>query len=496
MSYGNFIKQTKMARLSSSSQGELVGTAEFSTAIPLTFAGQTYMPQQTVSSVLAFTVAASPVQGALVYVRLVADGTNAPTFTGMKEWGGSLGYDNRAGIVNEVQFFYDGYDYWFSISQAIGAVAVDTVAPTAGSALVANAAPTIVAITMSEALDPAYVPAASAFTVSGHTVSSAAISGSTINLTCTAAFVNGEAARTTAYTQPGTNNARDIAGNLLASFTGLAITNNVGVAATGGTLTGPSTGPTSAASSNFTVGFTPNGSTVTGTVRWTPASTGSGDTITPAFLDLTSGQTGTFTVTSSATAGARTISLTNNGSLANPTALTYTTAAVSVLRFGQLSTVSESGTSPAYVYTGTSGTNTYTGYGVLDKTFGTGDATITMRVVQRTNNFIIGLTTSATPVPFGSMPFGIYSNINGDYLPIVDGAPGGANGTAGVYAANDMIRLKRVGGVLTSEFSHDAGATWTVSNTWNNIVATTPYRIQLAINAGVVVDQITGTGLI
>jgi hypothetical protein len=94
------------------------------------------------------------------------------------------------------------------------------------------------------------------------------------------------------------------------------------------------------------------------------------------------------------------------------------------------------------------------------------------------------------------MPFGIYSNINGDYLPIVDGAPGGANGTAGVYAANDMIRLKRVGGVLTSEFSHDAGATWTVSNTWNNIVATTPYRIQLAINAGVVVDQITGTGLI
>jgi hypothetical protein len=80
---------------------------------------------------------------------------------------------------------------------------------------------------MSEAMSGSYVPAASAFTVSGHTVSSVAISGSTISLTCSASFVNGEAARTVAYTQPGTNNVRDTAGNLLANFTALAITNNV-----------------------------------------------------------------------------------------------------------------------------------------------------------------------------------------------------------------------------------------------------------------------------
>jgi hypothetical protein len=59
-----------------------------------------------------------------------------------------------------------------------------------------------------------------------------AITGSTINLTVSAAFVNGEAARTVAYTQPGTNNARDVAGNLLANFTGQAITNNVAAADT------------------------------------------------------------------------------------------------------------------------------------------------------------------------------------------------------------------------------------------------------------------------
>jgi uncharacterized repeat protein (TIGR02059 family) len=103
----------------------------------------------------------------------------------------------------------------------------DTTAPTASSAAVANATPTVVAITMSEAMDGNYVPAASAFTVGGHTVSSVAISGSTINLTVSAAFVNGEAARTVGYAQPGTNNARDVAGNLLASFSGLSITNNV-----------------------------------------------------------------------------------------------------------------------------------------------------------------------------------------------------------------------------------------------------------------------------
>jgi hypothetical protein len=64
-----------------------------------------------------------------------------------------------------------------------------------------------------------------------------AISGNQINLTVSAAFVNGEAARTVAYTQPGTNNARDLAGNLLDNFSGQAITNNV---AAGGDTTAPS----------------------------------------------------------------------------------------------------------------------------------------------------------------------------------------------------------------------------------------------------------------
>lgn len=114
-----------------------------------------------------------------------------------------------------------------AVASAVTYVGVDGLAPTAVSAAVANAAPSTIALTMSEVLDGAYVPAASAFTVSGHTVTAAAISGSTINLTVSAPFVNGEAARTVAYTQPGANNARDAAGNLLANFSALAIANNV-----------------------------------------------------------------------------------------------------------------------------------------------------------------------------------------------------------------------------------------------------------------------------
>lgn len=111
--------------------------------------------------------------------------------------------------------------------RSVGAVVADTAKPSVVAAAVANATPTIVALSMIEPLDAAAVPAASAFTIAGHTVSSLAISGSTINLTVTPAFVFGEAARTASYVQPGTNGARDLAGNLLDSFTGVAITNNV-----------------------------------------------------------------------------------------------------------------------------------------------------------------------------------------------------------------------------------------------------------------------------
>lgn len=200
-------------------------TAAFSTVIPLTTPGARYMAPLTVTAPVTFTLGANPVQGALVYTSLIADGTSAITMpAGFKEWGGSMGYDNRNGIRNQLQLFFDGTDYWYSWSQAVGAVAVPS-------------------------------------------------------------------------------------------------------ATTGITLAGPTGGVVSTASSNFTIGVTPVGSTITGTVRVTPASTVPGDTIMPAYRDVSAGSpTGTFTLTPSSL-GARTISVTNNGGLTNPATITYTATA-------------------------------------------------------------------------------------------------------------------------------------------------------------------------
>ncbi len=252
--------KTVICALSASQTAKFNATiaAPFSVAVPLSSAGTAFMPQQSVTGALAFTVGASPIQGALVYLRLVANGANIPTFTGMKEWGGSLGYNNTNGIVNELQFFYDGYDYWYTISQAVGATAVDSVVPTATSAAVANASPTVVSVITSEALDPAFVPAASTMTVGGHTPSSVSVSGASFSVTCSTPFVFGEASRTLAYTQNGTNNLRDLAGNLLANIASLAITNNVAaVDSTAPTLSsasGTQTGTTTANAAVTTAG--------------------------------------------------------------------------------------------------------------------------------------------------------------------------------------------------------------------------------------------------
>lgn len=200
----------------------------YAAAVPLTRLGTGYMPSQTVSAPIAFTVSGSPVKGAHVYLRLLADGTNTPTFAGMLEWGGSMGYDNRAGITNEITFFYDGVDVWYSIMQAVGAVPIDLTAPTLSSAVVSASTPGRIDLTWSEAMNST-MSAYSAFAVSaGHTLTAHTYVDSTHSyLTTSTDFTSGES-RTLAYTQPGSNKMQDTAGNLLASFSGTAITNNVG----------------------------------------------------------------------------------------------------------------------------------------------------------------------------------------------------------------------------------------------------------------------------
>lgn len=91
----------------------------------------------------------------------------------------------------------------------------DATAPTVSSR-VRNSA-TQITITFSEALDTSVVPAVGAFAVTAGTLSSVAVSGSTIVLTGASLTVGS----TVTYTAPDTNWARDLAGNAIASFSGV-----------------------------------------------------------------------------------------------------------------------------------------------------------------------------------------------------------------------------------------------------------------------------------
>lgn len=126
------------------------------------------------------------------------------------------------------------------------------------------------------------------------------------------------------------------AGNKTITFTNNGGLSNVGTnwtytanvaAATAVTMTGPSSGPTGIASTNFTVQT--NGNTVSNVVV-TP-SDGAGGTFTPASVTLTAGNasSGTFTYTPSS-AGAKTITYTNDGGLTNTnSSFSYTSQALS-----------------------------------------------------------------------------------------------------------------------------------------------------------------------
>lgn len=209
----------------SSLTGAGVADIDFSQSIPLSSGGVSYMPPQTVTGPMAFTPMANAVRNSLVYLRLTANGTNMPTFTGFKELGSSMGYDNTNGTVNQMQFFYDGTDAYFTATQAIISAAGDTTAPVRQSAAV-NGSTLVLAY--NEALNTA-TPALNSFSyvlngAAAVNPTAVAVSGQNVTLTFATAALQGQSA-TLSYT-PGTNPIRDTAGNAAASFSGITVTNN------------------------------------------------------------------------------------------------------------------------------------------------------------------------------------------------------------------------------------------------------------------------------
>ncbi|BDI27976.1 hypothetical protein CCAX7_000270 [Capsulimonas corticalis] len=92
--------------------------------------------------------------------------------------------------------------------------------------------------------------------------------------------------------------------------------------ATALTLTGPTSGAVNAASTNFTVALSPIGSTQSSRIV-TPAVSGLAGSFTPTTVTLSTGApSATFTFTPTA-AGTGTISVTNDGTLTNPSTISY-----------------------------------------------------------------------------------------------------------------------------------------------------------------------------
>lgn len=214
---------------SSSSVSGAGSSIAFTTTVPFG-ASMSVMPQQTVSAVLAFTPAESPAVFGSAYVRLIADGTNAPTFTGFSEHGTSAGYVNTSGIINNVLFWFDGTTRWYAVSQAANATPVTV--PTLSTATIASGAPTQIALAYSTTLDAASVPDANAFTVSNtggaDTVTAVSISGSTVTLTKSRTTLSTDTV-TVSYTPPTTNPVQSAAGIGAAALTSQAVTNGLSV---------------------------------------------------------------------------------------------------------------------------------------------------------------------------------------------------------------------------------------------------------------------------
>jgi len=102
----------------------------------------------------------------------------------------------------------------------------DTVAPYPVSAQVASGSLGVVQVTMSEALADSLPPATTWSLSGGRTATGVAINGSVVSVTVNAAYAFGDVV-TIGYTQPSENpRMQDAAGNLTATFSGLAVTNN------------------------------------------------------------------------------------------------------------------------------------------------------------------------------------------------------------------------------------------------------------------------------
>jgi len=447
----------------------LVADVPFSPAIPLSRPGSSYMAASTVTGPLTFTAAAGAVRGALAYLRLTADGVNLPNFSAFKEWGGSSGYDNRAGIVNQLQFFYDGSDLFFSASQAVGAVPAavpDTTAPTLTSPTSASTGTTTGSgsVTTNEGNGTLYWRATTNATESVASVKA----GSSVAVTSigskavTVASLNASTLYYLHFVQT------DTAGNDSTRVTSASFTT-----AAAGDTTAPTLSTPTATKTGST---TATGSVTTNEANGTLYYMASANAVESA-ATVKAGASQAVTAT-----GAQAVAFTglpaastlyghylhrdaagNDSTVANTSSfVTDVAAPANYPRLTALASLVESGADP-YTYTGNGGSfaNTIGGVSVKSlpaNTDGTWDFKITAA-----NEFLGGFCITQPLTIWGNWRFGVYAQggagaIPSTYKRIALGT-NQVNAAGLAPAAGDILRFARVGNILKIQLARAAAPT-------------------------------------
>lgn len=182
------------------------------------------MARHTVSGAETWVLGAGPLPGGVLQVVLIGNGGSLAVPGDWTLIPGSSAPSLSSGTRNLIAIFYEDNSVLWSVTPMSS---LDVVAPTLVSAVVADTDATKIVLTWSEQISAA-ISASSAFAISaGHTISAHTYVDATHTyLTVTPVFVQGES-RTLAYTQPAINLMQDLAGNLLANFSGTAITDSV-----------------------------------------------------------------------------------------------------------------------------------------------------------------------------------------------------------------------------------------------------------------------------
>lgn len=440
-----------------------------------------YPPQASAWAVTGHTVTAASGNGNYIYLTVSSPFVNgeatrtvaytAPGSSGLRDLAGNLmGTQGAMNITNN-------------------APVIDSTPPTLSGATVANASPATLTMTASESLDTTNVPATSAFTVSGHTVTSVAVASGAVTLSLGEPFVYGEAARTISYTQPGSAGLRDLAGNLMASFSGVSVTNNVAssdttaptfssaqVANASPSVVQITMSESLAASVPPTSAFTITEGGVTKTVSSVSVSGAIVSvTMSAAFSSGTTIQA-TYTApgadprikdaSGNVTANFGPVTVTNNIVSMSATDLQFPTLA----SMTDTSTGAPSAPVPPYSYQMGNVNFGATAVGGITTKSLAGDGSVTVKINTITARHMLSLKTGSSLAAYGSLPVVLWAELTGS-----GGYKGRGTYTAGVTGRapvnNDYMRLTRTGTTVVGEVSSD-GTTWATIATWTGISGT------------------------